>query len=124
MIKQVSKMRNQMLIIMEREGEAASVWQNWVKINNQEFQLFLRINFKAPPPPDPVEGTWKLIQCNNYEKYLEKIGTGPLSLSMVMRANVVLTITQVQGLCITYIVDDCTQTIMSLGIGQALENCV
>lgn len=101
MIKQVSKMRNQMLIIMEREGEAASVWQNWVKINNQEFQLFLRINFKAPPPPDPVEGTWKLIQCNNYEKYLEKIGTGPLSLSMVMRANVVLTITQVQGLCIT-----------------------
>ena len=49
----------------------------------------------APAPPDPVEGTWKLIQCENYEKYLEKIGTGPLSVNMVMRANVVLTITQV-----------------------------
>ena len=42
-----------------------------------------------------MEGTWKLIQCENYEKYLEKIGTGPLSVNMVMRANVVLTITQV-----------------------------
>ena len=51
----------------------------------------------APPPPDPLEGTWKLIQCENYEKYLEKIGTGPLSVNMVMRANVVLTITQVRG---------------------------
>ena len=44
-----------------------------------------------------MEGTWKLIQCENYEKYLEKIGTGPLSVNMVMRANVVLTITQVRG---------------------------
>ena len=50
----------------------------------------------APPPPDPVEGTWKMIQCHEYEKYLEKIGTGPLSLNMVMRARVVLTITQVE----------------------------
>ena len=49
----------------------------------------------APAPPDPLEGTWKLIQCENYEKYLEKIGTGPLSLNMVMRANVVVTIAQV-----------------------------
>ena len=55
--------------------------------------------FPAPPPPDPLEGTWKLIQCENYEKYLEKIGTGPLSLNMVMRANVVLTITQVRAHC-------------------------
>ena len=49
----------------------------------------------APPPPDPVEGTWKMVQCQKYEKYLEKIGTGPLSLSMVMRARVVVTISQV-----------------------------
>ena len=46
-----------------------------------------------------MEGTWKLIQVENYEKYLEKIGTGPLSLNMVMRANVVLTITQVRHHC-------------------------
>ena len=48
----------------------------------------------APTPPDPVEGTWKLIQCENFEKYLENIGTGPLSMNMVMRANIVVTITQ------------------------------
>ena len=49
----------------------------------------------APPPPDLVEGTWKMIQCHDYEKYLEKIGTGPLSLNMVMRARVVVTLSQV-----------------------------
>ena len=49
----------------------------------------------APPSPDQVEGTWKMIQCQDYEKYLQKIGTGPLSLSMVMRARVVVTISQV-----------------------------
>ena len=51
----------------------------------------------APPPPDPVEGTWKMIQCTDYEKYLQKIGTGPLSLNMVMRARVVVTIIQVSS---------------------------
>ena len=57
---------------------------------------YLLCNYiSAPAPPDPLEGTWKLIQCENYEKYLEKIGTGPLSLNMVMRANVVVTIAQV-----------------------------
>ena len=64
--------------------------------NTSENDFKLLIIILAPPPPDPVEGTWKLIQCENYEKYLEKIGTGPLSLNMVMRANVVLTITQVR----------------------------
>ena len=49
----------------------------------------------APAPPDPLEGTWKLVQSENYENYLKKIGTGPLSLNMVMRANVVVTIAQV-----------------------------
>lgn len=48
----------------------------------------------APPRPDPVEGTYKLIGCGNYEKFLQMIGTGPLSLNMVMRASVVLTIMQ------------------------------
>ena len=62
------------------------------------LQIITNIS-SAPPPPDPLEGTWKLIQCENYEKYLEKIGTGPLSLNMVMRANVVLTITQVRAHC-------------------------
>ena len=60
-----------------REDEAASVLLNWLL------------------HPDPVEGTWKMIQCQDYEKYLEKIGTGPLSLNMVMRARVVVTISQV-----------------------------
>jgi len=65
-----------------------------VEYNRERRRSSFSLAKLAPPPPDPLEGTWKLIQCENYEKYLEKIGTGPLSLNMVMRANVVLTITQ------------------------------
>ena len=36
-----------------------------------------------------------LLQCQDYEKYLAEIGTGPLSRVMVMRASVVVNITQV-----------------------------
>ena len=36
-----------------------------------------------------------LLQCKDYEKYLSEIGTGPLSRVMVMRASVVVNITQV-----------------------------
>ena len=78
-----------------RERRKSSFCLAKLGFNNTEF-LLTSIIILAPPPPDPVEGTWKLIQCENYEKYLEKIGTGPLSLNMVMRANVVLTITQVR----------------------------
>ena len=35
------------------------------------------------------------FQCQDYEKYLAEIGTGPLSRVMVMRASVVVNITQV-----------------------------
>ena len=49
----------------------------------------------APAKPVPVEGTYKLIGCGNYEKFLQAVGTGPLSLNMVMRASVVMSITQV-----------------------------
>lgn len=48
----------------------------------------------APAPPDPVEGNYKLIQCHDYEQYLAAVGTGPLSRVMVMRASVVVGITQ------------------------------
>ena len=36
-----------------------------------------------------------MLQCKDYEKYLSEIGTGPLSRVMVMRASVVVNITQV-----------------------------
>ena len=36
-----------------------------------------------------------LLQCHDYEQYLAAVGTGPLSRVMVMRASVVVGITQV-----------------------------
>ena len=36
-----------------------------------------------------------MFQCQDYEKYLAEIGTGPLSRVMVMRASVVVNIMQV-----------------------------
>ncbi|XP_023333346.1 uncharacterized protein LOC111705120 [Eurytemora carolleeae] len=48
----------------------------------------------APPPPDPIEGNYKLLDSQNYQEYLKEIGTGPLSTLMVMRANVRIAIAQ------------------------------
>ena len=45
--------------------------------------------------PDPLEGTFRQFQNQNYDKFLEKVGAGPMSISMVMRASVVLKINQV-----------------------------
>ena len=45
--------------------------------------------------PDPLEGTFRQFQSQNYEKYLEMVGAGPMSINMIMRAGVVLKINQV-----------------------------
>lgn len=48
----------------------------------------------APPLPDPFEGTYRQFQCENYDKFLEMVGAGKMTINMVIRAGVVLTITQ------------------------------
>ena len=50
----------------------------------------------APSLPDPLEGTFRQFQSQNYEKFLAMVGAGPMSINMIMRANVVLKINQVQ----------------------------
>ena len=88
-------------VIKEDEETASKVEEKLnsdeepVLYNKERRQSSFCLAKLAPPPPDPVEGTWKMIQCHDYEKYLQKIGTGPLSLNMVMRARVVVTISQV-----------------------------
>eukprot|EP00092_Neocalanus_flemingeri_P029285 GFUD01031796.1.p1 GENE.GFUD01031796.1~~GFUD01031796.1.p1 ORF type:complete len:252 (-),score=70.20 GFUD01031796.1:451-1206(-) len=47
-----------------------------------------------PALPDPLEGTFRQFQSNDYEKYLETLGVGPMIISMVIRANMVLKINQ------------------------------
>ena len=49
----------------------------------------------GPAAPDPLEGIFRQIQSQNFDAYLKKIGAGPNSISMVMRAAVVLKINQV-----------------------------
>ena len=46
--------------------------------------------------PDFLQGTFRLVAAKNYEEFLRKVGTGPLSLNMVMRANIVVTIAKVE----------------------------
>lgn len=48
----------------------------------------------APQGPDLVEGRFSMIGNNNFEQFLEAVGTGPLSRNMVMRAKVTLTISR------------------------------
>jgi len=48
----------------------------------------------APPLPDPFEGTYKQFQCENYDKFLELVGAGKMTINMVIRAGCVLTISQ------------------------------
>ena len=78
-----------------KQDEEQNIDEEVILYNNERRRSSFCLAKLAPPPPDPVEGTWKMIQCHDYEKYLEKIGTGPLSLNMVMRANVVITLSQV-----------------------------
>ena len=49
----------------------------------------------TPALPDPLEGTYRQFQSHKYDKYLEMLGAGPMSINMVLRANVVLKISQV-----------------------------
>jgi len=42
----------------------------------------------SPPGPDMIEGQFAMIASNNYEQFLEAVGTGPLSRNMVMRAKI------------------------------------
>ena len=46
--------------------------------------------------PDLLQGSFRLFASQNYEEFLRKIGTGPRSLNMVMRASSTLTIIKVR----------------------------
>ena len=65
-----------------------------LKYNGERRRSSFCLKKLAPPSPDNVEGTFKLIGSENYEQFLRMVGCGPLSLNMVMRANVVLTVAQ------------------------------
>ena len=47
---------------------------------------------------DSLQGTFQQISSKNYEDFLKKVGCGPLSLTMVMRAKIKLTILKVRFL--------------------------
>ena len=46
--------------------------------------------------PKLLRGTFRLVASKNYEQFLRKVGTGPLSRNMVMRASVLLIIDKVR----------------------------
>ena len=46
--------------------------------------------------PELLQGTFRLVASKNYEQFLRKVGTGPLSVNMVMRASILLSIDKVR----------------------------
>ena len=46
---------------------------------------------------NPLDGEFTQISTNNYEAFLAKIGAGPFSTNMVMRARIRLIIKEVRG---------------------------
>jgi len=61
---------------------------------NQERRLSVYRRLVQSKEPDHLQGAFSLVASHNFDQFLKKIGTGPLSLNMVMRASVILTITK------------------------------
>ena len=49
----------------------------------------------GPVPPDPLEGSYRQFQVENYEAYMEALGAGQMSRNLILRSNVVVKISEV-----------------------------
>ena len=49
----------------------------------------------GPVLPDPLEGTYRQFQLENYDSYMEALGAGKMSRNMILRSTVVLQINEV-----------------------------
>ena len=49
----------------------------------------------GPVPPDPLEGSYRQFQVENYEAYMEALGAGQMSRNLILRSSVVVQINQV-----------------------------
>ena len=65
------------------------------KSYSKERRLSVYKKLVQSKEPDHLQGTFSLVTSHNFDQFLRKIGTGPLSLNMVMRASVLLTIVKV-----------------------------
>eukprot|EP00092_Neocalanus_flemingeri_P002270 GFUD01002421.1.p1 GENE.GFUD01002421.1~~GFUD01002421.1.p1 ORF type:complete len:247 (+),score=81.70 GFUD01002421.1:126-866(+) len=84
--------------------EAREAQKEREKEQNEDPDIMKSMNERKPKSfclsklavalPDPLEGTFRQFQSHNYEKYLEMLGAGPMSINMIIRANMVLKINQ------------------------------
>ena len=49
----------------------------------------------GPVQPDPLEGSYRQFQVENYEAYMEALGAGQMSRNLILRSNVVVQINEV-----------------------------
>ena len=49
----------------------------------------------GPVLPDPLEGTFRQFQVENYDAYMEALGAGQMSRNLILRSNVVVKINEV-----------------------------
>ena len=49
----------------------------------------------GPVQPDPLEGSYRQFQVENYEAYMEALGAGQMSRNLILRSNVVVKINEV-----------------------------
>ena len=68
---------------------------------------------------DPLVGEFTLISTQNYDTFLAKVGAGPLSSNMVLRARINLTIKQVRA---ARRPGGCTYYLPVTGAGQTVED--
>ena len=80
----------------QKEREKEKVKENSNSTKERKHKSFCLAKL-APSLPDPLEGTYRQFQSQNYEKFLAMVGAGPMSINMIMRANVLLKISQVVG---------------------------
>ena len=49
----------------------------------------------GPVQPDPLEGSYRQFQVENYDAYMEALGAGQMSRNLILRSNVVVSINEV-----------------------------
>jgi len=75
-----------------RRAKAAKEEQDEVRELRRPAKSFCVAKLSVAGEPEPLEGVYKQVETDNYERYLEYIGAGKMTIGMIMKATRMLTI--------------------------------
>jgi len=75
-----------------RRAKAAKEDQDEVRELRRPAKSFCVAKLAVAGEPEPLEGSYKQVETENYEQYLEYIGAGKMTIGMIMKATRMLTI--------------------------------